>query len=219
MNTDVKNCSECSNKIASDSGYVTIYKQVGDDFKEEKFMHPKCSDKLDRENFKKTKRLTSHLTLMAAITCARAEDGKAGPDLEVDRVINSAMERLHDDVKRFESEAWFGGVKPTTENHRYLGETLTYARTKGTLQSLIEDSPHRTLSAKLGDITVTGQEMAGRSLIEFEDKVSRITLIAASREQTPRMGVQGIDGTEEQCRRLVNEVRENWRKLKFKKVS
>jgi hypothetical protein len=207
---EAKNCSECHQPV-DDGDCVTTYRGA----EAIRYQHRGCADQLEVIAFEKSGKLTTNLMMVAALSLARAGLHQHGVYDEV----KDATDRLTLDVKRFETEAWFGGVATATRHSRFgSGKELIYPRFPGTLQSIIEDSPHRTLAARLGDVEITGQELAGRALIQFETKTARLTLITASNEQTPRMGIQGIDGTEDECRDMLNAVRAAWRTLKFKKA-
>lgn len=204
-------CSECSESTVEGDRV-----EWWNNDKVTRVQHRKCADNAAREEFKKTGKLSTSLMMSAQLNVRRA-------DLHahcVDDDIVAATRRLEIDVKRFEIEAWFGGVDSEVVKSKWdwEGFVLTYPRVEDSLQSIIEDSPHRTIAAKLDDIDVTGQEMAGRALVELENKVARITLITAAGEQGPRMGIQGVDGTETEFRRMIHAVRKGWRGLKFEAV-
>jgi len=204
------NCEECNRQVDRERGRFVEWRKDGQVVR---IQHEECADEVDRRDFATTGRLKSNLTLKARLRADHAGLHVWG----IDDDINAAMDRLRIDIKRFEVDAWFGGVSSEIEVSKYHGKQLVYPRTKKSMQSAIEDSEHRTIEARLGDFTVTGQEMAGRAMVELESAACRVTLIAAAREQTPRMGVLGIDGTEEECRRMINATREGWRDLAWKK--
>lgn len=208
MNENI--CELCTKKIDFAKERVVEWRRDG---KVTRVQHEECADEAERIQFTKDNRLTSNLTMKAQLRTHNAGLHVRG----IDDDINEAMKRLHVDIKRFEVDAWFGGVSSTTEMTKYQGRQLVYPRTKKSLQSAVEDTPHRTIEARLGDFIVTGQEMAGRAMVELESAAGRITLIAAAREQSPRMGVMGIDGTEDECRRMINATREGWRDLVWSK--
>jgi hypothetical protein len=204
------NCADCDKPVDRERERFVEWMK-GEDVV--RIKHEECADEAERVEFTKTGRLTSNLTLKARLRADRAGLHVWG----VDDDINAAMDRLHVDIKRFEVDAWFGGVSSEVEASKHHGKQLVYPRTKKSMQSAIEDSKDRTIEAKLSDFTVTGQEMAGRAMVELESAVGRVTLITAAREQTPRMGVLGVDGTEDECRRMINATREGWRDLAWKK--
>lgn len=201
-------CSECGKETEA-GNRIEFYRS--NDAAITKVQHQACADQLELVEFASTGRLTSSLIMRAGLCTISTRALTYNSYIN----INEAYNRLHQDVKRFESEVWFGGVEPVGETIGLDNRFFFHLRTSLSLQSIVEDSQYRTLEAKCGDITVTGQTMAGRVLIELEDPAARITLITAEREQLSRMGIQGIDGTEERCRRMIDVVRTNWRTLTF----
>lgn len=210
----VLNCSSCG-RFVPEPDRVSYHRNG----QLVKVQHRLCADDEARAEFQKSGNLTTRL-----ITTATLSTMKKFHEWGVDDAIREAADRLAEDVKRFDIEAWFDGVQSLVEPTVYDKRlALVYPRTTRSLQAIVENAPH-SITAKLvmpasSDITVTGGEMAGRSLVEMETTSARLTLITASREQTSRMGIQGIDGTEAECRIMIHAVRTRWRELTFRKAN
>lgn len=109
--------------------------------------------------------------------------------------IHEASQRIHAAVKSpdgFEPRVWFGGLQAAVRatNVRALNGTFVAATGEA--------------------IEVTTYCCAGRCVIQIETPTDRVTVVTAEDESEPRMGVQGIDATEETALRLLAATTSAW---------
>jgi hypothetical protein len=109
--------------------------------------------------------------------------------------VHEASQRVHAAVKApdgFERVVWFGGLQKAVR-------ATNVSALKG------------TFVAETGEtVEVTTFCSGGRCVIQIETSADRVTLITAEDESEPRMGVQGIDATEETALRLLAATTSAW---------
>jgi hypothetical protein len=101
-------------------------------------------------------------------------------------------------TKEFESKVWFDGLQ----------KQIRAAKVKG-----VSAKPWRR-----DKFVVLTYSIAGRTMITIEDKESSVTLITDETSSESCMGWQGVDATEENALRLIDQAISMWQtgKLKFK---
>lgn len=198
---DIPNCTKCSGSLERGSTYVWKASVLV-----ENLCH-KCGSKHDLEEYRKNdKRLRSFLTTGNQMELYHLDMKKSWDfynrsfleDLKSRIEIQQSVDKIHDKIKEFESAVWFSG-----------------------LQAIIKKSTTSGVSAsapKLNGFSVLTFCSAGRTMFTIEDKDASVTTITEEDSSSPRMGLQGIDATEEQALKLLNSAIRLWKdgKLKFK---
>lgn len=152
-----------------------------------------CNDTENLDRYSKDGRLFSSLTLSACLKAYKG--GKPGTDPRWLK-IDASSKIIHTAAKApggFECHVWFNG-----------------------LQRAVRDSGCTDMSSgkvltPIGDLTLVTFCSAGRCVLQIDSDVARLTLITAEDEDEARMGVRGIDATEEQALELLATIVAAWK--------
>jgi hypothetical protein len=178
-----------------------------------------CKDNEALNDWSKDRRLYSSTTMTAALNCYEGRKPRPGESLDSRWFeIHSAYNRVQAHVKEnFEPSVWFGHAgQPFTRTPDKEGFGHTAGRGKGrAMMPLVYKSNHSHLtSGKIveGALTyvVNTWCTAGRALIEVESAKARITLITEDGSELLRMGIQGIDATEDEAIELLGRAETAW---------
>jgi hypothetical protein len=178
-----------------------------------------CKDIETLNDWSKDHRLYSGATLTAALNCYEGRKPRVGEKIDPRWFeIHAASNRVHAFVKaNFEPSVWFGHAgKPFTKtpDPKGFGETAGMGSGRA-MMPLVYKATRSHLTSGLiveGELTyvVNTWCTAGRALIEVESKKARITLITEDGSKLLRMGVQGIDATEEEAIDLLGRAESAW---------
>ena len=130
--------------------------------------------------YEKTGIITTRSMVEAAIDRERGHPSKLANE--------TASIQVH--VREFERRTWFGadGIRAHLDKHMERGERLDH-----------------------GDLCLLTYVMAGRIMITMESPEASLTLITTDeKDETPRMGIQGISATEGQAHGLLEMAEAAW---------
>ena len=145
----------------------------------------------DIQEFKADKRLNNRLTMSATFAWSDQKYGKqCGPFHETLMEVWDSMDRIQVDIKDFEERVWFNGLQKAVVESEYKGSSAEGFA--GGVKMLVYAIIARCL------ITISHPDGYSVTLITEEDSDER------------RMGMQGIDATEEQARALILATAEWW---------
>jgi hypothetical protein len=115
---------------------------------------------------------------------------------DVARRVNADVDRIHAAVKRFEKDAWFGGLQ------KFITDEKDYSGHSGEADGV-----------KMLTMCSAARWMA---TISDEKTGDNVTVITEEKSPKPRMGMQSVAATAENAVRLLDFAREHWRDLSLK---
>lgn len=140
--------------------------------------------------FDTNKVLTSRLAMDAALKGDESCPSFLDKDLERRArwiEINAASKRIHTEIKAFERVVWFGGLQAQDAACEWKG-----------------------MKHDADGLLVMSYSMCGRTMITMERGDVSVTVITATDESEPRMGMQGIRATEADAVKLLRDVCSLW---------
>lgn len=198
-------CEKCFGSIKDSGGAVTTWSGMKSGSVIERVVCEDCDFRARVDEFEAKGELTRWLVQECSMIGWWLENRSQGYRLsfrrralrfaKVARAVNAAVDRIHDAVKRFERDAWFGG-----------------------LQAFVADEKaSRGHSGRLQGVKFLSYVIAGRWMGTITDEKTgdNVTVITADDSDKPIMGMQSVAATADSAIRLLDLARERWREFQL----